>query len=98
MCVLNGRIDPLSENFTSASPKGKEVVDYIVTPLECLENCVEFKVLLSSQIVEEKALFNLIDDHYRQPDHSLLWLKFRVSYKMPSLKKCLLQLNTLKCG
>lgn len=52
MCVLNGRIDPLCDNFTSVSPKGKAVVDYIVVPIDCLEDCLEFQVLLVSQVVE----------------------------------------------
>ena len=60
MCVLNGRIDPLYDNYTSVSPKGKAVVDYVVTPFDCLDNCVEFKVLLVSQMVEDNVLFNCI--------------------------------------
>ena len=83
MCLLNGRIDPLYDNYTSVSPKGKAVVDYIVVPFDCLENCLEFKVLLASQIVEDRALFNLIGDNCRLPDHSMLWLKFGTGPEMP---------------
>ena len=64
------------------SPKGKAVVDYIVAPFDCLENCLEFKVLLASQMVEDTSLFNLIGDNCRLPDHSMLWLKFRVGQEM----------------
>lgn len=77
MCVVNGRIDPLYDNFTSISPKGKAVVDYIIAPYDCLENCVEFKVISASQAVESCALTNLIGDRCRLPDHSLLTFKFR---------------------
>lgn len=31
-CILNGRISPEKDNFTSISTKGKEVVDNIITP------------------------------------------------------------------
>lgn len=31
-CVLNGRLNPENDHFTSISVKGKAVVDYIVTP------------------------------------------------------------------
>ncbi len=29
LCILNGRLDPLNDNFTYISDKGKSVVDYI---------------------------------------------------------------------
>ena len=34
MCVLNGRIDPLCNNFTSVSPKGKAVVECIAAQIK----------------------------------------------------------------
>ena len=82
MCALNGRINTLCDNFTSVAPKGKAVVDYIVAPSEYLENCLELKVLLVSQVVEDRAVVNLIRDYCRLPDHSLLWMKFNAGYKM----------------
>ncbi len=42
MCVVCGRICPLDDNFTSVSSKGKALVDYIITPFDCLENCFVF--------------------------------------------------------
>lgn len=43
-CVLNGRVTPENDNFTSVSVRGKAVVDYIVTPHVDLNTCVKFKV------------------------------------------------------
>lgn len=62
------------------SPNSKAVVGYIVAPFECLENCLEYKVLLVSQVVENRVLFNLIGDHCGLPHHSLLWMKFSVGF------------------
>ncbi len=37
MCILNGRLRPENDNFTYLSDKGRSVVDYIVTPHDCLK-------------------------------------------------------------
>lgn len=37
-CVLNGRINPDTDNFTSISSRGRAVVDYIITPHDCLDS------------------------------------------------------------
>ena len=42
MCIVNGRGEPNLDNFTSVSPRGHAVVDYIITPYECLQNVTEF--------------------------------------------------------
>ena len=42
MCVVNGRGEPNMDNYTSVSPRGHAVVDYIITPYECLENVTEW--------------------------------------------------------
>jgi hypothetical protein len=60
MCIINGRICPLSDNFTSKSGKGKALVDYIVTLHDCLETCLELKVLSPTQMVAECRCFDLI--------------------------------------
>ena len=36
MCVLNGRITPEFDNFTSISTKGNAVVDYMWVPHDIL--------------------------------------------------------------
>lgn len=51
LCIVNGRICPLSDNFTSVSIKGEAVVDYILVPYDCLQICDSFEVLVSNQIV-----------------------------------------------
>ena len=78
MCVLNGRINPLDDNFTSISMKGRAVVDYIAVPFDCLGTCLEFKVLPSTQLISNCQCFDLISDRCRVPDHSLLFLKFAI--------------------
>ena len=47
-CVLNGRLNPEHDNFTSISTRGKAVVDYIVTPHADLKTCHEFCVYTAS--------------------------------------------------
>ena len=39
MCILNGRYDPQHDKYTSQSPSGKSVVDYIITCHENINNC-----------------------------------------------------------
>lgn len=43
-CIVNGRICPLKDNYTSVSTKGKAVVDYILVPHDCLQSCISFQV------------------------------------------------------
>lgn len=70
-CILNGRLSPQNDHFTSVSTKGKAVVDYIVTPRDCLNR---------TALVESKGpeCIRLIGDCSRLADHSLLFLKFTV--------------------
>ena len=44
-CILNGRISPGKDHFTSISTKGKAVVDYVITHHECFES--NFLLLMS---------------------------------------------------
>uniref|UniRef100_A0A3B3H959 ribonuclease H n=1 Tax=Oryzias latipes TaxID=8090 RepID=A0A3B3H959_ORYLA len=78
-CVLNGRVNPENDCFTSVSFKGKAVVDYIVTPHTGLNECVEFKVLTPLELIKSNKsdLMNLIDDRSKLPDHSVLYLRFK---------------------
>ena len=43
-CIVNGRISPEFNNFTSISPKGSAVVDYFMVPIDNLSTCKQFKV------------------------------------------------------
>ena len=80
MCIINGRICPLNDNYTSVSMKGKAVVDYIATPYECLKTCTLFKVITANQMIESIGCMDLIGERSKVPDHSLLILGFTVGY------------------
>ena len=67
-CVLNGRICPLNDNYTSVLIRGKSVVDYIVTCHECLKPCSEFKGIKANQIVEAKGCMHPIDERSKLPN------------------------------
>ena len=60
MCILNGRISPENNDYTSKSTKGISVVDYFIEPhsnLSCFEN---FTVTPCLDIIEKHNLFNFI--------------------------------------
>lgn len=80
-CVLNGRLNPENDNFTSISIRGKAVVDYIMTPHGDMNKCLEFSVYTPSDMVNlvGPECNNLIDDHSKLPDHSVLLLRFQAS-------------------
>ncbi|XP_051813220.1 uncharacterized protein LOC110949666 isoform X1 [Acanthochromis polyacanthus] len=78
-CVLNGRLNSDADNFTSASVRGKAVVDYIITPHKDIKSCLEINVYTPSELAEKigSEALDLIGPQSRLPDHSLLSLKFR---------------------
>ena len=79
-CVLNGRINPDTDNFTSISSRGRAVVDYIITPHDCLETCIDLKVITPSEILSNNPIcIDLIGEKSRLPDHSLLMFKFKIN-------------------
>ena len=80
-CIVNGRVTPLNDDFTSISPKGKAVVDYIMVSQDCLNLCTEFQVITPNDLMENNGpdCLNLLGDRCKMPDHSLLWLKFKAS-------------------
>ena len=55
-CVLNGRINPDTDNLTSISSRGRAVVDYIITPHDCLDTCIDLKVITSSEILSNNPV------------------------------------------
>ena len=70
MCVLNGRLCPLNDNFTSISHRGKAVVDYMITPHHNFNHFSNFSVKTMSNLVRE---LNMVDGGFtRVSDHSLL--------------------------
>ncbi len=78
-CVLNGGITLAYDNFTSILLKGKAIVDYIVTPHDCLDACIDFKVIASSELLNNNpACIDFVDEKCRLPDDSLLLLTFKM--------------------
>ncbi len=78
-CVINGRISPENDNFTSISTKGKSVVDYAFTTHENLQNVLEFHVDTCSDIIEQLNIEYMLSDVCKAPDHSLLTFKIHTS-------------------
>lgn len=80
-CIVNGRVTPLFDNFTSISPKGRAVVDYIMVYQDCLDLGTKFRVIMPNDLLESNRpdCFKLMGDRCKVPDHSLLLLKFKAS-------------------
>ena len=55
MCVLNGRVKG-DNGFTCISTKGKSVVDYFITYIECVQYCKEMNVVYVKDILQEIKL------------------------------------------
>ena len=56
MCVLNGRVCPLQDKYTSISHKARAVVDYIITQHDTHDMIKEFTVITVSDFVEQHNL------------------------------------------
>ena len=69
-CVINGRVDPLKDGFTSVSTKGKAVVDYIITRHDALHYVRSFSVRNVSDIINELNIQDLA--HGRVSEHAFL--------------------------
>ena len=69
MCVLNGRGDPKLDNYTFISPRGKSVVDYMVTPYSQLTSVSNFHVQSVSELLRK---FDIRPGTAKIPDHSVI--------------------------
>ncbi len=78
-CTLNGRFDPAKDNFTCFHGKGESVVDYIVTPVDCLNSCQEFEVITPIELIERSGAQKLLSNKCKISDHSVLTCKFTIS-------------------
>ena len=79
-CLVNGRITPESDDFTScASHKGLAVVDYFITRQSDLATMTKMTVAGMSKLVEQADLEHLLSDRAHMPDHSLLTLSVELS-------------------
>ena len=76
MVITNGRING-ENNFTSISSRGKSVVDFVVIPIENIDECVNCSVHLVSEIIEDNNFESFISEKCKPPDHSPLILSFR---------------------
>ena len=74
MCVVNGRISPLQDNFTSISNKGTAVVDYFITRQDDLSGINHFEVVTMSSLVESLSVHGMDATPSRISDHSLLFI------------------------
>ena len=70
-CVLNGRVDPQKNNFTSVSAKGKAAVDYFAVPYTSLQYITGFEIIRSSCLVNLEFKDMGFESRH-VPDHSLL--------------------------
>ncbi len=78
-CIINGRITPEYDNPTFVSTRGTSVVDYIVTPHDCIKQVTKCTVDLCSDIMTELGIENMISDMCKAPDHSLVTVTFQIS-------------------
>ncbi len=77
-CILNGRSEKKNNNYTCIR-NGASVVDYVVTPHENLNICLNFKVLPMSDIIDQYKLHSFINERSKPPDHSVLLFELKLS-------------------
>ncbi len=80
MCVCNGRVTPQYDNYTFIHTRGKSVIDYICVPVDFVNECIEFKVATSRDMMNVYCDINddNVDLSKMIPDHSVLTLKFKL--------------------
>ncbi len=71
-CTVNGRIDINNDNFTCISTKGKSVVDYLISPHECLKYYKSVEVVTCTDVIDTFSLQGLLNDRCKMPDHSIV--------------------------
>lgn len=72
LCILNGRLYPLNDNYTNVTAKGKSVVDYFIVPHDVFERCIDFNVIDCESFVNDRGLLNLVSERCKIPDHSIV--------------------------
>ena len=77
-CVINGRISPLNDNYTSISTKGTAVVDYFLTSHENLKNVQHFMVMTISSLVDSLGAHIVATSPNKISDHSMLIMDIHV--------------------
>ena len=79
LCILNGRVTPAFDNYTSISVRGKAVVDYFVTRHDCFNMFNKVQVETSTDLVDRLDLLELISNDCKPPDHSLVSVSLNVA-------------------
>ncbi len=69
-CIVNGRINPLNDGFTSISHRGKSTVDYVICRHEDINLVRMFKVINVNDFIAEHQLSHMAEN--RVSDHSIL--------------------------
>ena len=77
MCILNGRVTSDKNDLTFVSKRGSFVVDYIITPHECLDQCVSSRVDRVNDILEKYNLYSMLSNVCKAPDHSVVTITIR---------------------
>ena len=70
--VINSRITPIYDNFTSISAKGTATVDYLCTKHENINDTIECKVLSMLQVHEEVSSYHIDFQPCKMSDHSII--------------------------
>ena len=69
-CIVNSRINPLEDGFTSVSHRGKAVVDYVMTTHEGIHHIEHFRVISVTDLITEINLQQLCTA--KVSDHNIL--------------------------
>ncbi len=80
MIVLNGRVTPELDNFTSVSHRGRAVVDYFICDHHNLDSFTSVEVKTVSSLINTHDLSTMLSDTCKTPDHSLLILTLPYSF------------------
>jgi exonuclease III len=72
-CILNGRITPELDNYTSVSSRGKAVVDYMITSHSTLNQFTRCEVHLIKELCNKMGY----KPESKLPDHSIVVSEFR---------------------
>ena len=83
-CIINGRITPNMDDFTSVTGyKGKAVVDYHITRQSDISGVVKMSVESCNNLIRDNKLTNLLNERSHVPDHSLLsmWVELSTCVK-----------------
>lgn len=82
-CVLNGRTGEHSNRYTSLSPRGHSIVDYVCVPHDIYTKCKKFRIVYCNELVEQFNLTNLLGEKSKIPDHAAVMFDLNVQSYVP---------------